>query len=434
MIRRALRDFFGDERASVSIMAVGWIPLTLAMGGLAVDTVNAMRVRTQLQAVADAAAHAALYTRETQDTTMARAAARAIVETSLPAARNGEVIRDADIVFGTWDAEAESFTPDETSRDAVMIDLARAADRNNSVGTWLLRFAGVDSWDVRRGAVFETYQPSCLRQGYTADGIVDIQSNNDFYNGFCVHSNIHVEANSNNSFEIGTTVSMPDQTDLVIPISGWSSNIGLAEALRDDEVGIRILGRLPQVIEEVGTYGTDRTPGYITSSSVVTLPSKNADQSHFIPGVIHVFTCGSNDKLHIGSGTVLRNLVLTTNCPIILGNGTILENAVIATTNTSAGSIDAANGVQIGRDDNCATGGGAQVLTLGSVKVAAGLGLFGGQIIAADDVSFAANANGVEGASIIAGGTISGTSNATMGLCDGGMEQNIEAQYFRLAR
>jgi hypothetical protein len=37
--------------------------------------------------------------------------------------------------------------------------------------------------------------------------------------------------------------------------------------------------------------------------------------------------------------------------------------------------------------------------------------------IAKGDVSFAANANGIEGASIIAGGQISGTSNMTMGFC-----------------
>ena len=35
--------------------------------------------------------------------------------------------------------------------------------------------------------------------------------------------------------------------------------------------------------------------------------------------------------------------------------------------------------------------------------------MYGGQIIAMGDVAFAANANGIQGASILAKGTISGT-------------------------
>ena len=58
---------------------------------------------------------------------------------------------------------------------------------------------------------------------------------------------------------------------------------------------------------------------------------------------------------------------------------------------------------------------------------------FGGQILALGDILFTANADGIEGASFVAGGNVEGTSNMTMGFCGNGMEDNFEAEYFRLA-
>jgi hypothetical protein len=55
-------------------------------------------------------------------------------------------------------------------------------------------------------------------------------------------------------------------------------------------------------------------------------------------------------------------------------------------------------------------------------------------MLAAGDVSFTSEANGIEGASIVAGGRIDGTTGSVMGFCNGdGMESNFEAWYFKLA-
>jgi len=70
---------------------------------------------------------------------------------------------------------------------------------------------------------------------------------------------------------------------------------------------------------------------------------------------------------------------------------------------------------------------------MGGVSVAAGLSMFGGQILAKEDVDFAANADGMQGASIVTRGTINGTSNSKMGFCLSGMEQNFETDYYRMA-
>ena len=431
-MRARLTRFIRDEAGSISIMAVTWIPVTLAIGGLALDTSNAMRVSTQLQAVADAGAHAALYARDREDQATARAAARSIVEASLPPAAHGNTLRDSDIVFGTWDPETETFTPDEASRTAVQLDLSRVSGRGNAVGTWLLGFVGRDSWDVSRVAIFETWRPACLREGFVAEGVVDLRSNNEFYNGFCVHSNAHVELQQNNYFEDGVVVSMPDSGTVVIPASGFDKNEGLEDALRDGSYNIRILGRLDELISEVGSYASEAMPDYISASGEVAIDPQNATAADFVQGRIHRADCGGSGRLTL-PGETLSNVVIVTDCEVKFSNGAALENSVLATTSTAAKSITAPNGLRLGADDNCAEDGGAQILTMGGVDVASGIEFYGGQIVAAADIEFTANADGIEGASLVAGGGISGTSNMTMGFCGSGMEDNFEVDYFRLA-
>ena len=111
-----------------------------------------------------------------------------------------------------------------------------------------------------------------------------------------------------------------------------------------------------------------------------------------------------------------------------------LIDVAIATTNTSADSIDGSAKVTLGLDDKCADGGGAQLVTMGGVKLAAAMEAYGAQILALKDVIFAAEANGVEGISIVAGGEIDSTSGIQMAFCNGaGMGNNFLADYFRMA-
>lgn len=59
-----------------------------------------------MQNATDAAAHAALMTRETEDTDDARLAAVELVTAQMAAARMGGAITADDIRFGYWDASA----------------------------------------------------------------------------------------------------------------------------------------------------------------------------------------------------------------------------------------------------------------------------------------------------------------------------------------
>ena len=125
--------------------------------------------------------------------------------------------------------------------------------RDNASRNFLLRLVGRDTFDVRVESVYSTYYPGCFTEGFVAEGVVDVQSNNNFSNGFCIHSNEYVSMNQNNYFEPGTVVSMPNIDDLDIPRSGFEKNDGLQTALRNGKYRLRLLNQLPDIIDSFWT-------------------------------------------------------------------------------------------------------------------------------------------------------------------------------------
>lgn len=95
-------------------------------------------------------------------------------------------------------------------------------------------------------------------------------------------------------------------------------------------------------------------------------------------------------------------------------------------------SFSASSGLTLGKNDGCAEGGGVQLVTLGGMSLSANLAMYGSQLLAMKDIEFAARADGFQGAAIVSGGFISGTSNMNMSFCGTGMEDNFVAQYFRM--
>jgi Flp pilus assembly protein TadG len=433
---RSLAGQVADESGGMTVFGLYITLIALVIGGLALDVSNAIRMRTMLQMTADSAAHAALLVRETGTVEEAQAAALDIVDGIMPRDLYGETVLASDIVFGEWDEASATFTADPSSRRAVLVDANQIAERNNAVDVFLLRLAGFDRWSMLRQSVFTTYLPNCFREGFVAEDVVDVTSGNTYEAGFCIHSNTHVELNNGNVFETGAVVSMPNRNDVVIPASGMTSNPGLPEALRDGSYYLRIVARINEIIAGVADSGSVYYPDYLDPVPSVTLNPKNKiTAGDWTAGAIHYLTCkNSKTKVDVPTNTTLRDGVLVTNCTIKFGQGTILENVVMVTTSTEVDSFSAAQGLQLGKDDGCLPGGSAQLVTLGGVKVPQGLRLFGGQILAAGDVSFTSDAGGYEGGSIVSGGRIDGTTNSVMGACGTtGMEENFAAWYFRMA-
>lgn len=126
-------------------------------------------------------------------------------------------------------------------------------------------------------------------------------------------------------------------------------------------------------------------------------------------------------------------MVLVTDCEVNFVN-VALENAVVATSHVGTTSMHHNSAMRIGRDDACAEGGGAQLVSLGGMSFAGNLEIYGSQLLAAGEIKFAANADGIQGASLVAGGMIDGTSNMSMGFCGTGMDANYQADYFKLVQ
>jgi hypothetical protein len=308
----------------------------------------------------------------------------------------------------------------------------RYASSLNAVDTFLLGFSGVPEIDVAAQAVFATFRPACLREGFVAENIVDLQSNNGFSNGFCIHSNTHVSLNSGNIFEEGTVVSMPDLDQLDLPRSGFESNSGLEVALRQGRMHIRILGMIDEIAAGILDYYSEHIPDYITDPDVYTHSGNRFDASDFVPGTINYLNCSSGVTLRNDAGAYSK-VVIYSECKISLSQGVIFEDVVMFSESTRSDSITGPSAIQFGRDDSCAADGGVQVITRGGMNFPADLRMYGGQLVALGEIEFAADANGLEGVSMISAMWISGTSNMDMAFCGSGMENNFEAEYFRLA-
>ncbi len=431
LLTAPFRRFAKGEEGAMTIFGL-YIFLTMAaMGSLGVDINNVMAARTKLQTTADAAAHAALYARDTKGREDSITTAVNLVNYNMPPEVYGTILRPEQVWFGTYNRSSHTFTENTTSRSAVRVRLARNTFRGNAVNTYLMRLIGRESFSLEVYAIAETYRPTCFREGFVANGVVDLQSNNEYYNGFCIHSNSYVSINQNNVFQNGTIVSMPDLDLLQLPQSGFEKNEGLQAALREGAYRMRIINSLSTVMTGARTYGTSYTPSFITSATKIYLSGNSFTASNFTSGRIHEVSCSSG-TVTLSSGDY-KNVVIATPCKVKFGAGTTLENVTVISTSLDAKAITAPNGLQVGKDDNCAAGGGGVLMTLGGMDFAADLASFGGQFLAKGNIAFAARASGIRGTSMVAGGTISGTSNMSMGFCGTGMDSAYEANYFRIA-
>lgn len=436
-------------RRSAYILSLFLVLICLVIGGLAIDFNKAVSERTQLQITADAAAHAALYTRETKGTEEAKAVALTLIDGMLPEYQFGRnAIMMTDVSFGIWDANTGIFAQDAGSKSAARVSAQMLEERGNASRNILLNIIGHDSFNIAVDSVYSTYFPGCFTEGFVADEVVDIQSNNSFADGFCIHSNDYVSMNQNNYFESGTVVSMPNISDLDIPNSGFKKNEGLQTALRQGKYRMRLLSRLPEIIDSFWYAEAKHLPPFVAPGYVYRLdldqypglpegeepPKKRAKSltpGHFEQNAVNEMDCSGSDQITMDPG-VYSQIVFITDCEVKFSNGVVLEDVVLATTASGDRSLNAPQGLQLGRDDGCAEGGGVTLMTYGGFKAAASLSVYNGQILALGDIQFAARANGVNGASFVANGRIDGTSNMAMGYCrNRGMENAYRAPYFR---
>lgn len=429
---RTLTDFARGTEGNATVWSLMMIATFLYLGGYAVDVSNLSTESVRLQAAVDTAAHAALVERELHTAEEAKLKAIALAEANLSPAVYGDVLDAESIVFGSWDEETQIFTPDPDLPNAVQATVYRTAANQNALDTFMWQVAGVNAFDLTARATYTTYVPTCFREGFVATDEVNIQSNNSYFSGFCIHSNSYVALNANNFFESGTVVSMPDLDQLQLPNSGFESNVGLESALREGSYNIRIINRITDIVETIDESGSPYRPDYLTESAAQTLTDKTIDETNLIPGRLYYWNCTGGSGTIRSATTPIRKVVIVTPCEVAFGANAELEDVVIVSSSTSLTSFSASSGLTLGQDDGCAEGGGVQLVTLGGMTLSANLAMYGSQLLALKDIEFAARADGFQGAAIVSGGSISGTSNMNMSFCGTGMEDNFVAQYFRM--
>ena len=433
-MRALLRQLREDEDGGITVLSIFLFIVMLMTLGFAIDVNNAVQARTQLQGAADAAGHAALYTRY-KDPVEQNAIDKgiAIAEANMPTSIFGSVLASADIEFGDWDGVTRTFTPG-AGATAVRVTTRRTGD--NAVTTFLLKLIGVDAIDLNTVSVWDYDEGWCPRgEGYFAVGRIDIQSNNHYKDGFCVHSEEHVEFSQGSIFDQGVVVSMPDEGDLVIPASGMSGNDGLYEALDSINYNLSTFFNGLQGIANAHLEPTASVqPTYITN--MVAPPNspkkykKNITMADITQNAVNYMGC-QNKTLTIDD--VIQNAVIVTPCEVKFNSGAAIENATLIILNDSSKSFSAPSGARIGASTYCNDGiGGATLITLGDFTVAAGLEVYGGNVIAAGDIKGTSNANGLAGINFMAGGELDMTSNGDMGFCNYGPPTPFAIPVFKM--
>jgi hypothetical protein len=283
-------------------------------------------------------------------------------------------------------------------------------------------------------SIAEAYKPECLRNGIVAETHIKVGDNNAVGPNFCVHSNGTFAVGSGNEFLPESGASLPHETDLS---GSLSANPGMEEAFEEKALNIRILKMMEEIYDDLLSPSRNKyTPSYITDEEVLyTLRGRKMKPGHFTPGRIHYFRCKDGKAIAMERGKYQNMILISPNCNFKFAGGTAFRNAMIVTMNGWPRSFFSRNGLNIGLNDGCATGGGAVLMARGGFYVSSGVNIYGSQVIAERNIFFEKNNQNIRGGSIVAGGSINLGSGSKFYACEGtGTDDLLEVDAFRLVQ
>jgi Flp pilus assembly protein TadG len=162
MLRR-LRRLLRDESGATMVFVAAMLPVLFGVAALGVDFAQAVMTRTELQAGADAAAMAGVARLPAK--TAAVNQALAYGAENLPPARHGAAIIASEVQIGSWDDDANVFTPGvSTPTNAVRVTARRSVARGNPLRTIFAGAIGIAPLDIRVDAVarMDTASRACI--------------------------------------------------------------------------------------------------------------------------------------------------------------------------------------------------------------------------------------------------------------------------------
>jgi Flp pilus assembly protein TadG len=424
-------DLFGsDQSGSATIWSLGMTVVFLLIGGLAIDVGNAYRTRELLQMTADSAAHAGV--QDLSSPEAATALALEYAEYNMPAENFGTVLDDASVMIGTWDPETRAFTETAVNPDAVRVLTSQTSATGNPVATFLLKLANFESWDISTRATAQRFYRRCHENGIVADGRVRISADNTFSGDYCLHGQDGITIGTGNVFEPGARATMYDLDDVTLGVTGYEDNPGLEDALAEDFVLPVLARKAAEIAVDLQDPVSIYQPPYISALDPAhTVDHIDFSVSELLTGRVNVVTgCGGTDVLTLDGD--VEDLVLSTDCKIAFGPDIRIANAVIATSRASSSAITALGPVELGRDDDCAPGGGSQLISAGRVVLAEGSAVHGSHIVAADDIRLRALEGGIDGSSFQSGDDVVMLEDGMFSGCAGTTDLIAHVSSYRL--
>ena len=457
-LQRVLR-FWDDERGVGTTFSL-FVFVCLAMiVGLMVDTTNGWRNKTYLQSTADIGAHAgAVAIARGLDDQGIRGEVTRLVQANLPTGFFGQVVdAQADIFLAYYNPETKTFEPSPDT-NAVIVRVERTAARGNPVTTFLMQFAGVDSFDMHAisAAVFDVNGDCTASDGVYAKEQVTLTSQTYIGAGFCIHSEERVWLPQQNTFEAGSFVTMPQlalcqnkcqpsanpgivaiESHMVLPdlnqyiLDSYDTfkNGGMGDPTKSEFFSdvVSIASTDIDLLRDQGVLA----PSDPTPSVGDTIPLSHAEfhaLPHIPPGLVYEVMCASNGN---GPNTILRfdgsvgqmeNAALLTNCSLDFQGGSRVIGSLVITTRDAAQATVTSSSSVVVSDPALACGENERtiVMSMSKVSVPAEFVMSNLTLIVDDDVDIASATSGAvasQGLAIYATGRVQVAAQHTFYTC-----------------
>jgi Flp pilus assembly protein TadG len=149
--------FSGSRKGGTAILVAVAIPALVLLGGLSVDqsyvNMRASMLRRTVQSAALAGGQylSTYYPNGSSATIVSKAQATAT--TNMPSTQYGTVVPSANIVMGTWNSTAKTFTATTTNPTAVQVTGLNTANNGNAVTTFFGGAYGKPTVDISSSAV-----------------------------------------------------------------------------------------------------------------------------------------------------------------------------------------------------------------------------------------------------------------------------------------
>lgn len=424
---------WANEEGS-TVFSLFWTLVLMVLAGVAVDPVNAWRHKQFLKQTADVSAHAAVVAlAQNSSSNEIRDAAKRTVEANLDAARVGKVLadHDRDIEFLSYNPHANTASASTGgAANAVLVRLQRSKEQGNAVPFTFLRLATLFSkdeslpgWEMAVDGVAARVPTTRCRGAdmLLAGGELHLSANNTFASGYCVHAQDRVWMPQNNTFALGSSVSMPDLADCRNKCND-KANPGSTQAANEMNLPVPGVDLLIDRLEDAFVFeaqSPEKTAfftgksglgsllplaeiGYavntLTRGAVVHLSRDDFQLLPVIPaGLVYDVSCdgriaslgraiqgkgdgknkpslpnpvngsGKNVSLDAVNAASLRDIALVTDCEISLGNKVDISGSLLVSTRSG---LSASSQSQIGASPgNCDPGDRTTILVRGDIHI-----------------------------------------------------------------